>query len=197
MKPALWFTAAALCGSVSTAQLLTIPNQVIVYHEIGRDGTLDSVKKHGLLNYSELEKRNLLDPKYKNRLKCLEDQNDVIYFAYQKTPPPGSNWVGYRVDPKTTHVCNREFRARGDQRKYNGSKVLLVDYIKNLEEFEAMGKQPERPRNTILVRHAITSKPCYIPETIFNRDHDYVYQNEVTVPQNCIPPNELIFPKDQ
>ncbi|HEV2600960.1 MAG TPA: hypothetical protein VGT41_01550 [Candidatus Babeliales bacterium] len=186
------------------------PGLVRVYHYIGRDGTVDSVKQHGLMTYNELFKKGLTanDPsKYSG---VLPDQYDVVYFAAMSTPPTDANSVGFDVDPERTYVYNREHRYDANRGRYQDSKILLSRYIMQQKKAEEMRKNA--PAYHAVIFDPRTAEPFYVATTdkrYYDTDQfryisshsplksrHYLFLNEVIIRQSCIPARELVFSEE-
>lgn len=194
---------------MSVAFSMNLPEKVIVYHDIGRNGTIESVKKHGLYSLSELFKRGLTTDNPSNlRRGLLADQYHVIYFRpLLKEPTDKSKLVGYKVDPHATYVHNMEYRFDANLGKYNASKILLSTYLKNLQKAEQMCKAA--PPGIVVIFNPFTSVPFYVNATDVryydSREHlgilshqtesarHYLYLGEVTIQKEHIKPEELVF----
>lgn len=178
---------------------------VAVYHSIGRGGTIESVKKHGLLTRNELFRRSLSQDNPSQIRGVLPDQYDVIYFSPELEKPNDANIVGYLVDTNSTYVYNREYRFDSNQRKYLNSKVLLSTYLADKKLARQM--QAAAPEGKTVIFDPRTSEPFYVNYSDkryycgsrFIMDEDYaillyhLYIGEVIINKNCIPPEELIF----
>lgn len=186
-------------------------NKITVYHRIGRDGTVESVKKNGLMTYNELQRQNLVD-KAKPYSGLMPDQYDVIYFSPEtKQPQNTQNLVGYAVDPDKTYVYNREYRFDVNLGSYNSSKLLLAKYLKRKKKGEQMCVN--RPTGKMLVYHPRTCKPYFIDMADYdtldktrrmfwyvdgNRyvpdsGRHHLYLGEVIIEKDRIAPEELTF----
>ncbi len=194
----------------SKTALKTVPPGLVrVYHVIGRGGTLDSVRVHGLLTHNEAFKKGVTQQKPipRNSLSGVPwtDQSDLIYFKWEPSPPKSMQSVGLDVDPNTTYVRNRELRGGrfNNIGGYQSSTTLLADYIARRKEGEELSKTL-RP-GQIIAYDPYTSKPFavngddlrlesslrYMPSA----EH-YYYPNEITFSVPCIPAKELIFPEE-
>lgn len=183
---------------------------VTIYHAFGHNGTMESVKQHGLLSFAEAVRKKLFtDPFLINRSGLLPDQNDNIYFdPIWRHSNTSENTVGYKVDPNTTYVYNREFRFDKDQGRYNSSRVLLAVYLANVAKAEEMKKTA--PNGQVVIYNPFTSEPFYVNNND-RRYHDpnkhilslesnwrldyrhYLYLGEVIIKTPCINPANLIY----
>lgn len=187
---------------------ILLGDMVIVYHDIGRGGNVESVKKHGLLTLKELFKKGLTKDNPSELKGVLPDQYDVIYFTPKLNEPDDTNIVGYLVDADSTYVYNREYRFDRNRGKYQGSEVLLATYLANKKLAEQM--RISAPEHKAVIFNPRTSEPFYVDysdkryydpspfHSIYNsfskdESQHYCYWGEVIINKNCIPPEELIF----
>ncbi|MFA6065751.1 MAG: hypothetical protein WC707_01060 [Candidatus Babeliaceae bacterium] len=169
--------------------------KILVYHGIGRGGTLESIKQHGLLSLNELYKRGLTDKKPVSGSVVFPDQYDVIYFRYSPSYDVKKDTVSMEVDLGATYVHNQEFRALCNSKywqQYKDSKISLSAFIANREKAEVMRKN--KPQGCTVIFDPITSEPFYVTwgDARIN-NYLYVYIPEVIVEQHEIKPEKLIF----
>lgn len=177
------------------------PGKVRLYHYIGRNGSLTSVKKHGLLSCHELFRRGLtsFDPSKEYVLRV--DRYHTIYFSWFTDPVAGSNHVAIDVDPDSTYVHNREIRCHvqkigsNNYTNYNASRVLLADYMAKRQIAQKM----QSDNRTVLFDPytAAPFHPSFKPGDLHKYDSRYYFTNEVIFMCPCIPPNKLIFPETE
>ncbi len=175
---------------------------VPVYHCIAKKGSVESVKNHGLLNWQTLWKRGIVD--IQPCIGLFSDRAKVIYF----NPNPSEERyadIAYLVDPATTYVYNQEHRAHCNMGYYQGSEILLQDYLANYHAAEEL-KKHKKPDEIILLDY-ITSEPIVVSIQEFKQwknlanEHGSFYgkadgyRPEVIIATNCIPPERLIFLK--
>lgn len=140
-------------------------NLVTVYHSIGRGGTIEQIKKHGLLSLKELLRRGLKSNVSSKDVEAMEksllaDQYHVIYFDPVNRHNDPSNTVAITVDPNKTYCYNREFRPDNNQEGYNRSRILLAIYLSNRRKAEEMWNNREPGQVVIFNPH--TSDPFYV-----------------------------------
>ena len=187
---------------------------VVLLHAYGSScGLISQIRNEGLKSFAQL----LREGKVSSRYKSLPDQNDLIYFRYI----PGvtrecipDNTVGIEVDPSHLNVHNQEFRASGNLRLYNDSKLLLTDYIERKELARKMGYGLEVGEAVIfhpLTASPIICKPHQGEHKISGGEfydltkaglvgwgqYEVLYLNEVTSAESNIPAEYLLFPSNQ
>lgn len=184
----------------------TKPANVIIWHEIGRNGTLDKIRELGLCSYNELYRQRLIE--YKSDIGMRSDHYDSIYFDPQEKPLI-ENCVGLVVDPIKTVVCNREFRPGYDKR-YNQSCIFLYQFLAHQERAKQMKK--EANPSEAVIYDPFSGKPFYVNKSD-KRFYDsnkktllsmaeglspihYRYLPEVVIRTPRIPPEQLIFPDE-
>lgn len=175
--------------------------KVPVCHRIGKNGTVKSIKKYGLLNWRTLFEKGLID--YAAGSWLFPDHDKVIYFDPRPSAKTSSH-IAYLVDPLTTYVYNREHRYYINHSYYQRSKVLLKDYLENLEKAKQLEKSLSQSYGLVVLDH-ITSKPEVLtPEDVsillrkrmsdtFSETKLTGYLPEVIIETQCIPPEQLIF----
>ncbi len=175
--------------------------KVPVYHRIGKNGTVESIKKHGLLNWHTLFEKGLID--FAADIWLFPDHDKVIYFDPHPSMKIYSD-IAYLVDPSTTYVYNREHRYYRNLGYYQGSQILLKDYLESLEKAEQLKKSLMQDDGLVVLDH-ITSKPEVLtPEDLSRlikiQEHNTSYKTkltgylpEVIIATQCIPPEQLIF----
>ncbi len=166
---------------------------VEVRHETDpyKNGSIEKIKKYGLLTYQELFNRGLTNTNPSQFKHTWPDQYNVIYFSHDN--PNSEKTVTLSVNPDDTYVYNRQYRFKRDLSKYSASKILLAKYIANKKKAEEM--RLNAPKNVKVMLDPITSEPHYVKNNdprYFSKD--YFYYDEILIPRTNIPPEELIFP---
>lgn len=167
--------------------------RVEIYHIPGRGASVDDLLAGGIKSREQLIKEGKLEPLYDPR--CLfDDHLSTIYFQWfpphLETNKEECNLVSIEVDPETTYVHNREFRANNDRPQYDASRMSLSDYIAQHEKTKVM-RGSVKPGQRI-VWNPITAEPIIVSDDD-KRVHDSTlqYSNEVLEPRPFIPRSEL------
>ncbi len=190
---------------------------VEVYHFPGRGASVDDLLADGIKSARQLIKEGKIED-YSG--SCMQpDHLDNIYFQWIPSKddfPTGwiFDWIrdemekrGYLsigVNPETTFVYNREFRAKGNPAKYSSSRMTLSNFIKKIEVARELLKENDSS-NVFL--DPISAQPRIMPYdqqvrsfaelTSFKKGYDPVnasswqYLNEILVPKSVIPVAEL------
>lgn len=180
---------------------------VRIVHNIGRGGNIKSVRQYGLLSFNEMHRRGLTTTDPSTIRGLMQNQYDIVYFAYQPESNYTKNCVYLEVDPNSTYVYNREFRYYNQNSSYLGSRVLLSTYIANKEKANKMRENAEPGQWVIF--DPFTSEPFYVNynDRRLNNNNEtllgelpgipsscYKYLGEIIFEKDSIPPHELIFP---
>lgn len=189
-------------SSVSAGRDVVQSQLVLVRHKIGRGGSVESVKEHGLLNWKTLYERGMID--FKKPSGTFDDRDKVIYFDPRNRGEKYED-VAFPVDPEETKVYNREHRYFNNIYYYKRSELSLKTYLKYLKQAEEMRK--DKKQVGFVVHDYITGKPEMrsLEEHVqLERDQSnsgkaklYGYVPEVIVRRDVIPSEELIFLGDQ
>jgi|GEM_PF-5623587 len=177
------------------------PGCVRIYHSIGRGGTLESVRKNGLLTARELYSRGLSNFDPSSIRGLFPDHFDIVYFTWNAWGGNLSeNSVGMDVDPNDISVRNREYRFHHEDVTFEQTRNLYQQSAMSLTQFMGKVERAKNMRTSGIYAEldAITAEPIDVrnPETKWQvrRAEKHPYWNEITIP-SCIPPDQLVFPE--